>query len=254
MKNSHLYTDLALECTPRDGHMPGVHVETRRYSHASLTRIEIATDDAAKSLGRAKGTYITLTMPSLYQLEENEYQSARLLLKDQLSSLIPSGTAPLLVVGLGNPTTPPDSFGVRAARQILPFGKNGEQLACVFTPDVKENSGMDSADVVAAITNSREFRCILVLDSLLARNRDNLLKCIQLSSTGIVPGSGVSSHRKKICQETMGIPVVSVGVPTTLRWDSAGKPPLYVCPQDVKEGVRGASLLVSDSVHSLFYP
>ncbi len=254
MKNSPLYTDLALECTPGKDQMPGVSVESYRHSHVTLTRINITKDDAAKALGRAKGTYITLTVPSLYQMDNANYRAAQTIMMDQLSSLLPAGTSPLLVVGLGNPSSPPDSFGVHTARQIFPFGRDGTQQACVLSPDVKENSGMDSADVVAAIARSREFRGVMVLDSLLARKRDNLLKCIQISNTGIVPGSGVGSHRKALNRETIGIPVVSVGVPTTLRWDSDGKPPLYVCPQDVLEAVRGASLLVSDSVHSLFYP
>ncbi|MCD8326256.1 MAG: GPR endopeptidase [Lachnospiraceae bacterium] len=224
-------TDLALEAGERlqdDNAVPqGLRVETLQCEDADavITRVHVESGEAARRMKKPMGTYITIEAPTLAGEDEGYHQTVSGLLSRQIRELLPGAErTELLVVGLGNRAVTADALGPKTIdhlavnRHILPFYKE-EMKKKPFTvlsaiePGVMAKTGIETAQVVQSITRSLEPDAVLVLDSLAARSIHRLYTTIQISNTGIAPGSGVGNHRNAIDSQTLGVPVIAVGIP-----------------------------------------
>ena len=235
----NIHTDLALEDKERyesdDVEISGVSVEEYYDEEYEIrvTEVKILTENGAKAMRKPIGTYITMEMANLVQAEEeyNKAISAKLAkyVGDILKLDQEEYTA--LVVGLGNRNVTPDALGphtvdcLNVTRHIVKeygkyaMGEEACQMVSAIAPGVMAQTGMETYEIIKGIVDTVKPDVVLVIDALAARNTKRLNRTIQIADTGIHPGSGVGNHRNEISEETLGIPVVAIGVPTVVSAD-----------------------------------
>lgn len=231
-------TDLALEereSCGEDGALKGVRV--REWSHKKrkihLTEVEILDSRGAKAMGKPEGTYVTLEAPELAKEDEEYHAEAAAELGEQLLTLIERcrpdpGHPGILVAGLGNIQVTPDSLGPRVVDNLqmtrhldAEYGPDfcksrGLPALSGIVPGVMAQTGMETAEIIGGIVRQTEPGLLIVIDALAARSVRRLTTTIQLTDTGIHPGSGVGNHRRSLTRESLGIPVIAVGIPTVV--------------------------------------
>lgn len=229
-------TDLAVEekeSFPGDGgEISGVELNEWEATDAGVkfTEVVITDENGARAMGKPVGTYITLEAPGLAKKDEDFHKEVVKELAQQIRHLMGkhgiTGMAPsVLVVGLGNPDATPDSLGPRVLENLqvtrhlsLEYGRefcerNGYPVLSGITPGVMAQTGMETAEIITGIIKETRPDAVLVVDALAARSVHRLGVTIQLSDTGIHPGSGVGNHRNSLTEETLGVPVFALGVP-----------------------------------------
>ena len=186
------------------------------------TVVEIQDQAAAKRLGREVGTYVTL---SCAQEAMADLPARRVLadaLSKDLSRLLPEGAKRVLVVGLGNRHVTPDALGPRTVERVLVtrhlsavLGGEFASLAsvCAAAPGVLGVTGMETAEIVLGMAQHVRPDAVIAIDALAARSAARIGTTIQIADTGVAPGSGVGNHRRALNRETLGVPVIAVGVP-----------------------------------------
>ena len=199
--NTMMYTDLAVEiqeeCSGRQGEIPGVVLEQYKEDDKCIrvTKIQIKTADGAKSMGRPIGNYMTL------ESADKGHSTTKLpdtkLLASYINKLLPSSAHSFLIVGLGNANMTADALGP-------------------LTIEKMAQSGMESSEIIQGIVQQTSPDCIITIDALAARSAFRLGTTVQLTDTGIRPGSGVGNARKGITKENMKIPVIAIGIPTVV--------------------------------------
>ena len=274
-------TDLALEQREL---MTGkatdnVLVRKRRLGAAEITEVEVCNAAGEKELGKPQGKYITVEIPEF--AHDSELLDGRLTaMTETLSSLLPKDGA-VLVAGLGNPDITPDALGPRTARgvfatrhidkalaQSLGFSELREVCAVCF--GVLGQTGMETAEVLRGMVGTVHPCAVITVDALASRSLSRLGKTVQLTDTGITPGSGIGNSRARIDRETLGVPVIAVGVPTvvdaaTLIHDfTDGQTPheayakeagtMMVTPREVDTLVRRASRFLSLAINCALQP
>ncbi|QUL98354.1 MAG: GPR endopeptidase [Candidatus Fermentithermobacillus carboniphilus] len=224
-------TDLAVEratmVQQREGQIPGIQSSEQDLDGIKITRVQVLTPQAAAKVGKPPGRYFTLECPQL------RYRNRALLKKvadviskelSELASLPRKGD--VLVVGLGNWQATPDALGPRVVAQLMvtrhirdyvpqELGGRLYPVAAV-SPGVLGITGIETIDIVRGIVNQIKPELVITVDALAARSPSRLLTTVQIADTGIQPGSGVGNKRPGINQETLGIPVVAIGVPTVI--------------------------------------
>lgn len=263
-KNREIRTDLALEereCFPGDDtEVSGVelYVRDEKDLNLRLTEVVIKTEEGAKTMGKPVGSYITLEAPSLADKDEDYHREISEKLAEQLKELIRSREvgSDILIVGLGNAEATPDSLGprvldhIQVTRHLLTeYGsdfceRKGYPVLSGIVPGVMAKTGMESAEVIRGIVRETKPNAVLAIDALAARSAERLAVTIQLSDTGIHPGSGVGNHRNGLTEESLGIPVFAMGVPTVIQYDS-----MFVTPHDIDERVEMLSYTISEAIH-----
>jgi spore protease len=220
-------TDLAIECCGERGQprINGIAQECYTFGDVRVETVKITSDEAAKKIGKPRGRYITVMTPafaSSRDVSEAEIDK----IAQEIRSLLPaSGT--ILVVGLGNGDITPDAIGPRTARQILATrhidrksaaqaGLGNLRPAAALAPGVFGQTGVESSEIVKALVDGIKPSAVIVIDALAARSVTRLGNTIQISDSGISPGSGVMNARKELSRESLGVPVISVGVPTVV--------------------------------------
>lgn len=186
---------------------------------------EVVVDEVGeKRIGKKKGHYITLTIPTLLPNDAEGMASLSTVLTEQLDQLIEGKerlqTGKILFVGLGNRDVTPDAVGPFAMdrlKDIVPtyFTEDGGEVY-VYAPGVTIQTGLETADFIAAIVSEIKPDVLIVIDALAARDSARLCKTIQLTDTGIHPGSGVGNNRKEVSKEVLGVPVIAIGIPTVV--------------------------------------
>ena len=221
-------TDLAMEAfeNTESGAIPGVQVSHWDSDGVAVTEVLIRENDAAHQLGKSKGSYLTLECPLLRERDPDARLAVAALLAEELARLIPEddGRAPVLVVGLGNRSITPDSLGpcvvdrTLVTRHILdaPYAQASMRSVCAIAPGVMGITGIESMELVEALAKSVGPRAIVCVDSLAARDSRRIGSTIQLTDAGIQPGGGVGNHRRPLTRESIGLPVISVGMPTVI--------------------------------------
>lgn len=211
-------TDLAMERTVYPGGTgEGVSVQTQLDGDAVITWVRIYTAAAAKRLGKAEGTYWTMMHPDLPNLTpEDRIQIARQVAQTLRIMLPPHGD--VLVLGLGNRRMTADALGDRVVSGILVtrhMTENAPSLrgVCAMSPGVLGVTGVETAELALGLVERLKPSAVLVVDALAAMETDHIGTTIQLTDTGIHPGSGVDNHRLGITQETLHVPVVAMGIP-----------------------------------------
>lgn len=221
-------TDLAVErreiCENRDSE--NVTVENTSEGCVKITRIEIQNEAGAEELGKPKGKYITAEIPEF--AHDSELLDERLdVLTALIRELLPTPCGNVLVAGLGNENITPDALGPKTARGIFATRHIHKKLAEELGfPELREVSsvtfgvlgqtGLETAESIRGIVNTVYPSAVITVDALAARSLSRLGNTIQLTDTGITPGSGVGNHRARIDRETLGVPVIAIGVPTVV--------------------------------------
>lgn len=248
----NIRTDLALEAKELiTEDISGVKVTSEKLKNMKITKINVTTDDAAASLGKEKGTYITCEFRAL----TSDFSAAdeRLMsIGKQINELIPKeGT--VLVIGIGNHNITPDALGPKAASKVLAtrhiagelaesLGLNSLRSVCVVSPGVLGQTGIEVSELISGIIQKTNAVCIVAIDALASRRLKRLGCTVQISDTGISPGAGVGNHRNIINQSTTGVPVISIGVPTVV--DAATLAADLLSPNDEDESERLRELVI----------
>lgn len=230
-------TDLAVEETEAQASAPsleGVAVEesTDEPSQVHITRVVIQDDAGAQALRKPVGTYITLDAIHMDENDGEYHREISRVLARQIESLIRplSRHDPIsvLAVGLGNANVTPDALGPLVLDNLLitrhlktgqfqfPSFSTDMASVCGIVPGVMAQTGMETAEIIKALSDQIQPDLILVIDALAARSVTRLGTTIQLSDTGIHPGSGVGNHRHSLTQDSLGVPVIAIGVPTVV--------------------------------------
>lgn len=221
-------TDLALEKAGelrQQGKEPrGVTVRRERRYGTEATIVRITSKAGEGALGKPKGTYVTLELGPVLRREKNSFQQAAESVAGYLSELLDLGPKlPVLVAGLGNREVTPDAIGPLTADHILvtrhmlrqapeTFGSFRPVSATV--PGVLGTTGVESAETVRALAQRIGAAAVIAVDALAARDTGRLCSTLQISNTGIAPGSGIGNRRSALDQSAIGCPVVALGVPT----------------------------------------
>lgn len=224
---SLLRTDLVVEQTQqfRDNLPQGVSVEEYTQNGVGLTRVTISSEQGARALGRSQGQYVTIELPAV-DSSVSPADDTTHLLANEIASMLPS-LGPVLVVGLGNSDITPDALGPLAARQIFATrhipkqvaeqtGLTGLRSVSALAPGVLGQTGIETSEIIHSMVRDLKPTAVLVIDALAARSLDRLGRTIQLADQGISPGAGVLNSRKELSKTTLGVPVISVGIPTVV--------------------------------------
>lgn len=221
-------TDLAMEQTEalesRGGVPKGVLVRRESRFGMEATVVEITGKDGEKALGRPRGVYITIEVENVLRRERDSFEQAVKCISGYLRELLGlSQRLPVLVAGLGNREITPDAVGPLTADHILVTRHMIQRMPKEFglfrpvtalVPGVLGTTGMESAETVRAMAERSEAAAVIAVDAIAARETKRLCSTIQISNTGISPGSGIGNHRNALNESTLGLPVIALGVPT----------------------------------------
>ena len=286
MEVCRVRTDLALESAESmqgpESEMNGVSVSEEYHARTdvTVTTVVIESKNATKRLGKPNGTYITLEAPTMHEDDEEYHREISKELADCLCKLLPKREKELavLVVGRGNRAVTADSLGpwvidnLHVTRHgFLEYGaaayENTTNMISGIVPGVMARTGMESMEIIRGVADSTEPDVIIVVDALAARSTKRLNRTIQITNTGIHPGSGVGNHRSTLNDETIGNPVIAIGIPTvvdaaTIVNDAVGRQyediPLsnmselanmYVTGKDIDEIIARLSFTVSEGIN-----
>ena len=222
-------TDLALEARElwqesagKTTRLPGVRAETRKAEGYPVTRVEILDEQGAEALGKPVGTYVTVDLTAYWERRADFFPRAVRAVGGQLKELLPEEGG-VLAACLGNAAMTPDALGPLAADWVLATRHLSESLpfagfrpAAVCRTGVLGTTGIESAEAVRGAAEQVHPAAVIAVDALASRRRARLCSTVQLSDTGILPGSGVGNHRAALNRETLGVPVIAVGVPTVV--------------------------------------
>lgn len=222
--NFKVRTDLALEAREEiklsDSQLKGVIVEEREdEEHGIKTiKLEITNEHGAKLIGKPVGTYITLEAPMLGQCSIEYHREISAALAECINELIKpfwkGNEINILVVGLGNREVTPDALGPNVVNNIAI--KNGKVSIGGIVPGVMAQTGMETAAIIRGVVTEAKPDVVIAIDALAARNSKRLNSTIQVTDTGIHPGSGVGNHRMAVTKESIGTNVIAIGVPTVI--------------------------------------
>ena len=279
-------TDLAVEARElwqegagQAARLPGVTAEDHSREGIPVTTVHILDEEGEKALGKPRGNYVTLTLDGVARREEDIFGRAARAVAGELSSLL-EGVAPdglVLVVGLGNRAITPDAIGPKVHERTLVTRHLVRQMPEHFgsfrpvaslAAEVLGNTGMESGEVARAVCEDIHPACVIAVDALASRSLDRLCRTVQLADTGITPGSGIGNHRFGLNRESLGVPVIAVGVPTvvdgaTLAADLTGAedlPPLgqggslLVTPKDIDSQVSDLSHIIGYGISLALQP
>ena len=224
-------TDLALEArelwqesAEKTTRLSGVKATKQRTEGYPVTRVDILDARGEQALGKPRGTYRTVDLTTFWQRRSDFFERAVRAVGGQLKDLLP-GNGPVLVVGLGNGAMTPDAIGPLAADSVLvtrhliaamPKHFSGFRPVAVFRTGVLGTTGVESAEAVRGLVEHVQPALVIAIDALASRRVGRVCTTVQLSDTGIIPGSGVGNHRAALNQETLGVPVFSIGIPTVV--------------------------------------
>lgn len=221
-----------------------VEQRERKLEGFSVREVTITNEQAAQQIGKPCGHYLTLELDALIRREEDAFPRACRALRSLLHSLLPKNAddEPILIIGLGNRSITPDAIGPQAVDHVIATRHLVEQVPDVFAdwrpvsalaPGVLGQTGVETGEIVAGVLERIRPSAVLAIDALAAGRLSRLLRTVQLADTGITPGAGVGNARSALNQETLGVPVIAIGVPTVV--DGA------TLAQEIQQQMHGAN-------------
>ena len=206
--------------------LQGVRAQEGRREGFEVTTVEILDRQGEEALGKPVGSYVTVELTGLRRREEDAFGRAARALAAELARLLPlkEGES-ALVVGLGNRAITPDAVGPKAADHTMVTRHLVERVpehfghfrpVSALAAGVLGTTGMESGELVAAVVDQLHPACVIAVDALASRSLSRVCRTVQIADTGIIPGSGVGNARAALNRETLGVPVIAVGVPTVV--------------------------------------
>lgn len=225
------YTDLALEIAENIAetkHHQGIEINTEKckLENTTVTVINVTDDKGVEITGKPIGSYITLESEFIKENDIDAHEKLISILSRHIKALCPENTNTILVIGLGNSHVTPDSLGPKVVDKILvtrhirdtvPEDINNAVVSvAALAPGVMGMTGIETAEVVKGVTERVKPDIVIAIDALAARKVSRVNSTIQLSDTGVAPGAGVGNKRKTLNKESLGVPVIAIGVPTVV--------------------------------------
>ncbi|MBS7298235.1 MAG: GPR endopeptidase [Eubacteriales bacterium] len=259
-------TDLAIE-----SHMQavgeGVTVNEKDYHGITITEVIVETDIAAKRISKPKGRYVAIKATEL--LHDTEvYLDVCSLLAKTITELSDRHND-ILVAGLGNRDITPDALGPEVVSRVFVTNHIKEQLKYDFVeklgrvsaiaPGVLGTTGMETSEIIRGVANEKKPDLIIAVDAFAASDANNISTTIQVSDSGLIPGGGVGNRRNAINEETLGVPVIAIGVPTVVDADilSGGRwkgESLVVTPKDIDIVIDRAAKTIANGINMAAHP
>ena len=274
----NIRTDLAVECLTETGSSlpPGVHRDTETIGQTPVTRVVIETEQAAQTIGKPVGKYVTVETTPFHRFT-SDFENQVKIVGDEIKNLLPDG--PALVVGLGNSAITPDALGPEVINLIFATRHLQKDFAAIsgfehlrgaaaIAPGVLGQTGIETAEIISAIVQEIKPSAVVVIDALASREIARLGATVQISDTGIAPGSGVANHRKELTEKSLGVPVIAVGVPTVVDMNtiaedlSDGQPVslpekgknMMVTPREIDTIIENAAKTVAFGINLALQP
>lgn len=230
-KRNFIFTDLA--CEAYSEHQSAAHgVVNTDYDLCGIVinELQITDREAEKLLGKAKGSYVTVQVGRLWEADEEGRETAVKVISDLLGEMIHSAKRRIesvLICGLGNRMVTPDAIGPLAVDRVTVTRHIREESPDLYaslspydisaiTPGVVGQTGMETAELVKSAVSTVKPDIVIAIDALAARSTERLATTVQLTDTGIRPGSGIGQKRRELSKETLGVPVIAIGVPTVI--------------------------------------
>ncbi len=225
-------TDLALESREiyreeNNREVPGVKVEVRHKGKTDITVVDVVNKQGEREIGKPMGRYITLEMPREISDRREDFEDVCMSLCNELKPLIDipeDGT--VLVVGLGNRSITPDALGPKVISSVVvtrhlfdvmpKAATEGMRPVCGITPGVLGITGIETGEIIRGVVDRVNPSLVIAVDALASRKMERINRTVQITDTGINPGSGIGNHRNGINEDTLGVPVVAIGVPTVV--------------------------------------
>lgn len=225
----NIRTDLAAEIKEfkKLSEKDGVLDMSSEQKGIAFREVKITTDEAAEKTGKPKGTYITVDFGGAFS-DDDVFTNAAEVIADKIRSLVGSDLAQnAMLVGLGNAALTSDSVGPATLHSVIVTRHLKENLPEIYnklplrelsalSPGVLGQTGIETADIIKAVAEKIKPSVVVVIDALASRRAERVCSTVQMSDTGISPGSGVGNDRQEISQKTLGVPVISIGVPTVV--------------------------------------
>ena len=278
-------TDLAVEAIENHktaAALPHVRQSDRMLEGFAVHEVRILSEDAAREIGKPQGRYLTLELDALIRREEDAFPRACKALSTLLRELLPHpNDGPVLIAGLGNRMITPDAIGPQTADHVIATRHLVAQSPAIFAdwrpvsalaPGVLGQTGVETGEVICGVLDRVRPAAVIAVDALAAGRLSRLLRTVQLADTGITPGAGVGNARAALNEETLGVPVIAVGVPTvvdgaTLAHEISsqlGQPdcealndlsqPVMITTRDIDREVADISRMIGYAVNMALHP
>ncbi|MBA1335442.1 MAG: Spore germination endopeptidase Gpr [Firmicutes bacterium] len=228
----NIRTDLAIEAREmyreeKQQEIPGVKVDVSEDKGVKVTRVEVFEEVGARIMGKPKGNYITIEAKEIKNRDRDVYEDTSRTVAQELSRIAQvDENSTTLVVGLGNWNVTPDSLGPKVVSHLMVTRHIFEYLpdqvdegvtpVCAISPGVLGITGIETGEIIEGLVDRIKPSRVIAIDALASRKLDRINTTIQISDTGISPGSGVGNKRKELSKQTLGVPVIAVGVPTVV--------------------------------------
>lgn len=278
-------TDLAVEAIENHktaAALPHVRQSDRTLEGFAVHEVRILSEDTAREIGKPQGRYLTLELDALIRREEDAFPRACKALSTMLRELLPHpNDGPVLIAGLGNRMITPDAIGPQTADHVIATRHLVAQSPEVFAdwrpvsalaPGVLGQTGVETGEVICGVLDRVRPAAVIAVDALAAGRLSRLLRTVQLADTGITPGAGVGNARAALNEQTLGVPVIAVGVPTvvdgaTLAHEISsqlGQPacealddlsqPVMITTRDIDREVADISRMIGYAVNMALHP
>ena len=262
--------------------LPHVRQSDRTLEGFAVHEVRILSEDAAREIGKPQGRYLTLELDALIRREEDAFPRACKALSTLLRELLPHpNDGPVLIAGLGNRMITPDAIGPQTADHVIATRHLVAQSPAIFAdwrpvsalaPGVLGQTGVETGEVICGVLDRVRPAAVIAVDALAAGRLSRLLRTVQLADTGITPGAGVGNARTALNKETLGVPVIAVGVPTvvdgaTLAHEISsqlGQPacealddlsqPVMITTRDIDREVADISRMIGYAVNMALHP
>ncbi len=223
-------TDLALEAheiAKSAGALNGVESQEEQIKDMRLTRVKVLNAAGERAIGKPIGTYVTLEVPGLDDAEDERFFSAVEAVAKEIGAMLQGIKGEVLVAGLGNAEMTPDAIGPRSIQNVLVTrhvagelsqisGLEGTRGVAAISPGVLGQTGVEAGEILKALVMKLQPVAVIAVDALASRRAARLGNTIQIADTGITPGSGVGNARFAVSKESLGVPVIALGVPTVV--------------------------------------
>ena len=261
-------TDLALErrdiynkANNLEEDIKGIECEEENQNgKIFITRVKIKDKEGEEALGKPVGKYITLDIKNMKYMEEEDLEKVSESISNEIKSILTEHVKSqdsVLVIGLGNEYVTPDSLGPKVAsnlevtRHVIKYCpqyvKEGTREISAVSPGVLGVTGIETLEIVKGLVENVKPKLVIAIDSLCSKDMNRISSSIQIADTGIVPGGGIGNKREELSENTLGIPVMAIGVPTVTMFPNDIE--FIVTPKEIDGLIENMSSIVARGIN-----